>query len=75
MELFQIWLNLPKKNKFAEPNYKMLWHEQIPVAEEKDRNGNISRIRVIAGSYKDVNSLDPLPASWLMTETTMWASG
>ncbi|MBB4037005.1 hypothetical protein GGR21_002919 [Dysgonomonas hofstadii] len=64
MELFQIWLNLPKKNKFAEPNYKMLWHEQIPVAEEKDRNGNISRIRVIAGSYKDVNSLDPLPASW-----------
>jgi redox-sensitive bicupin YhaK (pirin superfamily) len=30
MELFQIWLNLPKVNKMVEPHFKMLWRESIP---------------------------------------------
>ena len=33
LELFQIWLNLPKANKFAEPHFKMLWHEDIPIVK------------------------------------------
>lgn len=64
MELFQIWLNLPRKNKFATPDYKMLWHEKIPIIEEKDVNGNIAYIKLITGSYKGVKSVEPLPASW-----------
>jgi len=64
MELFQIWLNLPRKDKFATPAYKMLWNEQIPIVEVKDVNGHISSIKVIAGNYKDIQSPDPLPASW-----------
>ncbi|THV57257.1 pirin family protein [Flagellimonas alvinocaridis] len=59
LELFQIWLNLPKANKFVEPHFKMLWHEDIPVIKE----GN-AQIKVIAGNYKDTLALSPAPDSW-----------
>ncbi len=59
MELFQIWLNLPKKNKFANPDYKMFWSEDIPTVTEKG-----VEVKIIAGEYKGVKSLDPLPDSW-----------
>ena len=64
VELFQIWLNLPKKNKFAEPNYKMFWNEDIPVITEVDDNNNQTSVKLIAGTYKGIHSIDPLPASW-----------
>lgn len=64
LHLFQVWLNLPKKDKFTKPYYKMLWAEDIPVIEEIDSNGKRTNIRLIAGKYKEVESLDPAPASW-----------
>lgn len=64
LELFQIWLNLPAKSKMAAPNYQMLWSEDIPVVEEADENGKVSRIKVIAGAYKTTPSLTPPPHSW-----------
>lgn len=64
LHLFQVWLNLPKKDKFTKPYYKMLWAEDIPVIEEIDSNGKKANIRLIAGKYKEVESLDPAPASW-----------
>lgn len=64
MELFQIWLNLPQKNKFAKPDYKMFWNEEIPFIQEKDSAGNLIELKIITGEYKGVRSLDPLPASW-----------
>jgi len=59
LELFQIWLNLPKANKFVEPHFKMLWHEDIPLVEEDH-----ATIKVIAGSYKGHQAPSPAPNSW-----------
>jgi redox-sensitive bicupin YhaK (pirin superfamily) len=64
LELFQIWLNLPKINKLVDPHYKMLWAEDIPVIEASDAQGLKSSIRLIAGSYDENKSLEPTPASW-----------
>jgi redox-sensitive bicupin YhaK (pirin superfamily) len=59
LELFQIWLNLPKDAKFVEPHFKMLWHEDIPVVREKN-----AEIKVIAGHWQDRRAPDPAPDSW-----------
>ncbi|NDL68261.1 pirin family protein [Anaerotalea alkaliphila] len=64
LELFQVWLNLPKKDKFTPPFYKMLWAEEIPVVEVGEEGGPRSRVRVIAGSFQGTDSLEPAPASW-----------
>ncbi len=64
MELFQIWLNLPAKNKFATPDYKMLWNEDIPVVREQDESGNSIEVKLIAGEYKGIKAIDPISASW-----------
>lgn len=61
--LFQIWLNLPKRSKKVEPNYKMLWHEDIPIVEDQDENGKIFKVKVIAGKYHLEKALEPTPDS------------
>lgn len=64
LELFQIWLNLPAKNKFADPEYKMLWAEDIPVIESIAANGKKSTVRLVAGELAGKESLEPSRASW-----------
>lgn len=64
LELFQIWLNLPKERKFCEPFYAMLWAEDIPVYTEKDKNGNPTSVTVIAGKIGDITAPEPAPDSW-----------
>lgn len=59
LELFQIWLNLPRKDKLTDPYFKMLWHEDIPVI-----NMDGVRLRIIAGKWNDVNGVEPPPHSW-----------
>jgi len=64
LELFQIWLNLPKAKKFSAPHYAMLWAEDIPLHVKKDDTGKSTQIRVIAGQLADVSAPDPAPDSW-----------
>ncbi len=64
LELFQIWLNLPKKNKFADPAYKMFWGEDIPVVEEISPDGKKSTVKIIAGQLRDKTAITPAPFSW-----------
>lgn len=68
-ELFQLWLNLPKRSKFVEPHFKMLWHKDIPSIELKNTNGKITQIDVIAGTFHNYNSLEPTPDSWAADKT------
>lgn len=61
VELFQIWLNLPKKSKMAEPHFKMFWSEDIPVYKSNDQ---LVEVTVIAGEYNNIKSLSAPPESW-----------
>jgi quercetin 2,3-dioxygenase len=64
LELFQIWLNLPKASKFVEPHFKMLWEDHIPVLKEKDVNGKSVEVNIIAGTLNNLKAPDPTPDSW-----------
>lgn len=75
MELFQIWLNLPKKNKMVEPHFKMLWKEAIPNHKHKDAKGKETVIEVIAGQIADKKAPIPPPDSWAndaKNEVAIW---
>jgi redox-sensitive bicupin YhaK (pirin superfamily) len=63
-ELFQIWLNLPAKNKMAEPHFTMFWHEQIPRIQATDAQGRVTEVTCIAGALPGVTCLPPPPDSW-----------
>lgn len=66
-ELFQIWLNLPAAQKFAEPAYKMLWAEDIPEIRTGGTGMPDTTIRIIAGEWDKVKAIPPCPASWAAT--------
>lgn len=63
LELFQIWLNLPKRNKMVEPHFKMLWKESIPMIEVKSGQGK-SKIELITGKWFKDQAPVPPPNSW-----------
>jgi len=63
LEIFQIWLNLPKISKMVDPHFKMLWHEDIPVVNDIDESNKTTSIRVIAGSLHTIDALEPTPHS------------
>ena len=64
MELFQIWLNLPKRNKMVEPHFKMLWSHTIPRHNHTDTQGKNTVVEVIAGRLADKMAPAPPPDSW-----------
>jgi redox-sensitive bicupin YhaK (pirin superfamily) len=64
LELFQIWINLPKAKKFCDPYFAMLWADKIPVYAVQDKNSNSIQVTVIAGRMEDVAAPQPAPDSW-----------
>lgn len=62
--LFQIWMNLPAKSKMTEPDYKMLWRENLPIAEVENSAGGKIKVKVILGEYYGVKALGALKNSW-----------
>jgi redox-sensitive bicupin YhaK (pirin superfamily) len=64
LELFQIWLNLPKKSKMVEPHFKMLWSESIPIVEDEEKG---TTFEVLTGSYLTHSAPAAPPDSWAAT--------
>lgn len=64
MELFQIWLNLPARNKMVNPHFKMLWKDTIPRFRHTDAQQKKTKVEVIAGRIGDVKAPSPPPDSW-----------
>ncbi|MGA9422968.1 MAG: pirin family protein [Rhodanobacteraceae bacterium] len=48
MEMVQLWVNLPARDKMSEPGYQTLLDRDIPSVELPDGAG---KVRVIAGQY------------------------
>ncbi|MGV2987018.1 pirin family protein [Vibrio sp. E150_011] len=63
-ESFQIWLNLPKINKLVDPEYKMMWHEDIPTIVNEDSFGRSTAIKLIAGTWEGKSAIAPPSNSW-----------
>lgn len=75
VELFQIWLNLPRADKRVAPHFSMLWSERIPRRVLRDAHGGTTELTVVAGRYQDASPLAPPPSSWASkeeAEVTIW---
>ncbi len=58
-ELFQIWVNLPARDKMVDPYFTMLWDHDIPKHVEPG-----VEVTVIAGSLAGLTPAAPPPNSW-----------
>lgn len=75
MELFQIWINLPAKNKAVQPHFGMLWREDTPVVTTKDSAGRSTSVTVVAGELDGHRAPPPPPDSWAAdpaNEVAVW---
>jgi redox-sensitive bicupin YhaK (pirin superfamily) len=64
LELFQIWMNLPKAAKFVDPYFSMFWRENIPSIEVGGGSRPLARVTVIAGEFAGRRAPSPPPDSW-----------
>ncbi len=64
VELFQIWLNLPRASKMAKPHFSMLWSESIPKHEQLEAGGKKSEVSIVAGTLAGHTPPPPPPESW-----------
>ncbi len=72
LELFQIWLNLPAKNKMVPPHFTMLWSERIPRHVATDEQGRPTEVALIAGQLEQATASSTLEV--LASPPDSWAS-
>jgi quercetin 2,3-dioxygenase len=64
LELFQIWLNLPRAKKLVAPHFAMLWSDTISEVSVKDEKGKKTTVKLTAGRIGDTQAPKPAPDSW-----------
>ena len=68
LELFQIWLNLPARNKMAEPHFTMFWSRARSRARRlSTQPAKLTEVVCIAGRLAEAGlapALAPPPDSW-----------
>jgi redox-sensitive bicupin YhaK (pirin superfamily) len=65
LELFQIWLNLPAKNKMVPAHFTMFWNRDIPRLTVNDDAGRRIDVAIVAGALQGADApLPPPPDSW-----------
>jgi quercetin 2,3-dioxygenase len=64
VELFQIWLNLPRASKMVDPFFTMLWRGDVPAVTARDAAGRETRVTLVAGALGDVKPPPAPPDSW-----------
>ena len=60
LELFQIWVNLPARAKFAAPYFTMFWDKDVP----RVRPAEGVEITLVAGALDGTQAPTPPPDSW-----------
>ncbi len=70
LELFQIWLNLPREDKMAPPHFAMLWNEDVPKKVFVDSAGKKAEVTIVAGALDDEKAPPPPPKSWAARHDT-----
>jgi len=66
LELFQVWLNLPARNKMVDPNFTMFWAKDIP-RHVVTSAGGITEVTCIVGNPQGIDGKTPPPppaGSW-----------
>ena len=74
LELFQVWLNLPARNKHVPPHFTMFWNEQIP-RYTFGGEGPKTEVVTVSGALGAGDLPPPPPHSWASqpdAEVTVW---
>jgi redox-sensitive bicupin YhaK (pirin superfamily) len=75
-ELFQIWINLPARDKMVPPHFAMLWAHEIPQHTFLDDAGRPTTVTVVAGEVvPGTRAPAPPPHSWAArpdTDVGIW---
>lgn len=64
LELFQIWLNLPRRDKMAPPHFSMFWAEDVPRRRFAAGDGPGVTVTMVAGGLDELRPPSPPPRSW-----------
>ena len=67
LEMCQLWLNLPKKDKMSPPGYQAITQQQIPNAPLSSGDPEHGYVRVIAGDYNSTGG-----AATTFTPVNLW---